>query len=513
MYIWLPLIAGLLYALSRLPLHSGWISFLVFLPLMFMFDRQVLKWWQLIVSALAFSALSTPLLYSWVTLVTPFGLFGMFLLFSWYYFWVFYVVQRIWHSVPKLKFWGLGLAWIAFEYIQNFGELRFPWFYIGYSLADYLPLIQLTDLLGMTGLSAMIMLVNVIVYQQLQRGLSAIQRSGMIRMAGYLILIFGLWMGYGFYSLSTLRLVRHDAGIFVMQPSIKQSDKWEREEFLRILDVYRDLCIDAKLKDAKLLIFPEAAIPEHIMLVDPEQQLMNRFLSAFNFDIFTGFPHAELDPARKGMPDPYKYYNAAALFTPGKLAEDLYYKNILVPVGERIPWMQYFPILWKLQLGQANWEYGTELRYYRSGDYMFSPSICYEIAFPDLKHQMAAAYADVSRPGLRKMDYLVNITNDAWFGTSYGPWMHAIMTKFRAVENRIQIYRSANTGISMIVSPAGEVLAEAGLFEARNISAPLYTCKRIPLIRHIYLYPMILVFLTFVLFIYATIRQSGRIKT
>ncbi|MDD3235804.1 MAG: apolipoprotein N-acyltransferase, partial [Candidatus Cloacimonetes bacterium] len=88
---------------------------------------------------------------------------------------------------------------------------------------------------------------------------------------------------------------------------------------------------------------------------------------------------------------------------------------------------------------------------------------------------------------------------DAWFGTSYGPWLHGMMTKFRAVENRIQIYRSANTGISMIIDPLGRVQSKAKLFAITNITAPLFVSPKIPLYRKIAIYPLGFVILAFVL--------------
>jgi apolipoprotein N-acyltransferase len=81
----------------------------------------------------------------------------------------------------------------------------------------------------------------------------------------------------------------------------------------------------------------------------------------------------------------------------------------------------------------------------------------------------------------KKIDFLVNITNDAWFGRSSGPWIHGMLTRFRAVENRIQIYRSANTGISMVVDPLGNIIHSTGLYQQTQFQAPLYTAKRIPL--------------------------------
>jgi len=111
---------------------------------------------------------------------------------------------------------------------------------------------------------------------------------------------------------------------------------------------------------------------------------------------------------------------------------------------------------------------------------------------------------------LKKADFLVNITNDAWFGTSYGPWLHSIMAKFRAVENRIQIYRSANTGISLIVDPFGRIIAKAGLFEITTLQAPLYRCSRIPVYRYIYWYPWIFVILAGGLFLFSFTKKKQK---
>jgi apolipoprotein N-acyltransferase len=211
---------------------------------------------------------------------------------------------------------------------------------------------------------------------------------------------------------------------------------------------------------------------------------MDELIQDHQIDIFTGFPHAVRAPA--DYPVPYYSYNAASLFTRDGKHQDLYYKNILVPVGERMLWLEHFPFLWKLEFGQANWEFGTEIPRYHYRNKEFSPSICYELAFP---HFLQRANFQDGKGGHRKADFHVNITNDAWFGTSYGPWLHGIMTKFRAIESRTQFYRSANTGISMIVDPKGQILTSTKLFEICNISAPLYTCAVRPFYNRIYRYP------------------------
>jgi apolipoprotein N-acyltransferase len=188
---------------------------------------------------------------------------------------------------------------------------------------------------------------------------------------------------------------------------------------------------------------------------------------------------------------------------------------VLVPVAERMLWLDYFPFMWKLQFGQANWEFGKEFCYYKSSGNVFSPQICFEIAFSELNRKMAFRNLGEStgdKPD--KIDYLVNVTNDAWFGKSVGPWVHGMMTKFRAIENRIQIYRSANTGISMIVDPMGRVIGKTKLFDVTLLTAPLYKCSKVPLFYHLYRWLHVTTLLTFILLIYALIfREKKILKT
>jgi apolipoprotein N-acyltransferase len=179
-------------------------------------------------------------------------------------------------------------------------------------------------------------------------------------------------------------------------------------------------------------------------------------------DIFTGFPHYEVAP--KDYPEKFKFFNSATKITKEGKFKPIYRKNILVPFGERIPFLSIFPILWKLDFGQANWEYGTEQNIYYANEHSFSPLICFEIAFDGLAKKIVD----------KNTDFIVNLTNDAWFHRSAGTYQHLMMTKFRAIETRKQIYRAANTGFSAIVSPKGEILKQTELFEKKIISEQLY---------------------------------------
>ncbi|MCB5257788.1 MAG: apolipoprotein N-acyltransferase, partial [Candidatus Cloacimonetes bacterium] len=330
-------------------------------------------------------------------------------------------------------------------------------------------------------------------------------RKRQISSAIAIFLIFIAWGEYGSYCLKCLPLEKHEAGIFVVQPSIEARERWKPEQYDKSLELFRQLTLEAVADSAKLVIWPEGAMIGDLASDYAAQRDLQRILDEAQVDIFTGFQHYEPDSKH---PRGELSYNAASLFQPDKFYNELYFKNILVPVAERMLWMDIFPFLWKLDLGQANWEFGTKLAYYESGGYRFSPSICYELAFPEIFHHMAIP-RDTLSGEYHKCDYLVNITNDGWFGTSYGPWLHAMMARFRAIENRIQIYRSANTGISLIVDPKGKILARTKLNDVCIITAPLYTTTKIPIIRRIYKYPFIFVGIAVLLAIIARIKKPG----
>mgnify|MGYP000868604854 FL=1 len=488
---YLPLLAGILLSLSRLPLYLGWLVFVAFVPLLFYFKQGKHTLKQNLISVLIFSLAQIAIVFYWIGLVTPGGLLGIWLIFTLFYLIVFWIIEQVRHRSAALTYPIFVCALISFEYLQNFGETRFPWWNVGYSLADYTGLLQALDLGGMSLLALLILSINYLVFQL---------SLGKWRSLIAIVLCFIMWLAYGEYRLRSLPITRHSTKISVMQPSIEQDEKWDIEKYREIIEVYRELSAKAAQNGTELLIYPEAAIPDYLMLSDQAYSDLIDILNSNQLSIFTGFPHVEKAPA--DHPQTHLYYNAAALFHPYPHQPELFYKNVLVPVGERMLWLDIFPVLWKLQFGQANWEFGTKIPRYAFGGKEFSPSICYELAFP---HYMQRANFNSDSQEHPKADFHVNITNDAWFGTSYGPWLHGIMSKFRAIESRVQIYRSANTGISQIVNPKGEILNSAPLFGRTNIDAELYTCDVIPLYHKIYPYPWMFVCLTAILTIFSFI--------
>jgi apolipoprotein N-acyltransferase len=209
----------------------------------------------------------------------------------------------------------------------------------------------------------------------------------------------------------------------------------------------------------ELLVWPEAAIPGYLAQTPPWDSAVGGFARAHRVPIFTGSLYDTVRADRS-----YAYYNAAFYVdtSGGWRPYPIYEKHYLVPIVERVP---FIPArLLQRVPGVGNWSggfgRGRELPLYPSPLGRFGAIICYESAFEDLGRAYRRAGAD----------FLVNITNDAWYGRTAGPYQHAIHLVLRAIETRMGIARAANDGISEIVDPLGRSSAATTL-EVEAVSA------------------------------------------
>lgn len=450
-----PALAGLFLGLSRLPWHLGFLVFFGFIPL-FSFLNELRKSKQMIVAALVFSIFYTTTALHWISLVTIGGFIGLYFLFGLYFSILFTLILNVWKFFPKLKLLSFVVFWMTFEYLQTFGEFRFPWFNVGYSLADYLPFIQAADLGGIYLLSILVITVSFLLY---------IMKQNFTRSIIVVTIVFLFWSGYGFVRLKTIDVETNENKISIVQASIPQDKKWQKAYLDSTVNRYEILTRKAAHDDPNLIIWPESALPTYLLKNRKYKKLVIDLAKETDSDIFLGLPHYKY--RGENHPNKYEFFNTATRFGKDGKIYQYYVKNILVPFGERMPFLKYLPILWNVHLGQANWEYGTKQEFYDLNGFTYSPLICFEIVFEELTTKMAR----------NNVDFIVNITNDAWFYRSAGTYQHAAMTKFRAVETRRAIYRSANTGYSLVVSPTGEYLWKSQLYEQTVHTHDLILCR------------------------------------
>ena len=233
--------------------------------------------------------------------------------------------------------------------------------------------------------------------------------------------------------------------IRIVQPNIKQEDKWSKD---KIKENYEKLTalINSKYDESFDLII----LPETVIGFDIEELTKNNYLNNFSFDhtenLILGAIRRE---EKKGI---LNIYNS--LFLIKNNFEKVYYhdKLKLVPFGEFMPLKKFFE-LEKLSSGSLDFTPGQNVNYLMlSSNIKILPLICYEVLFPKLVKSISGEY-----------NLIVNITNDAWYKKSSGPYQHFSLSKIRAVMEGITMIRSANTGISGIVGPDGIILAKLDL--------------------------------------------------
>jgi len=486
------LLAALLLGLARLPLHTGFLVFFCLVPL-FAFLQQRPSRRATVVAGFLFSAVYTLTSLHWRALTAkpadvptawelPMGVgipFGLILLFGSYFALLFLLLRLAWRS--RARFWLLAGLWLGFEWVQNWGEFRFPWHNLGYALAPYTVLLQPAELGGVYLVSLLAIAVNVLLW--------GLWKGNRRRSAVLLAALAVLWVGYGVWRMQALPLVDTGLNVGMVQASIPQDDKWDPMKQEENYEQYRQATRQLAANGAQLVVWPESALtlpplrPDYAMGRLAKEQL-DVVVREDSITLFTGFPHFAnndlSDPLFKYKP--FLYYNACSQVHPNGSIDEPYYKIALVPFGERMPLLGVIPALWKVQLGQANFEYGRGPKFYTVQGVCYSPLVCFEMALPSITCAMARGGAH----------FIVNITNDGWFGRSAGAWQHSRMSIFRAIETRRPVFRAANCGISLIVQPTGRITDSAGLFVKKEMQAPVRTVKYLtPYCRGGYLLPSV----------------------
>jgi len=353
----------------------------------------------------------------------------------------------------------LPITWTALEWIRTYFPIGFPWNLLGYAAYQNLALIQFAEFTGVYGVSALIVLFNAVVYTVLfQR---ANWRTQGISLAVLSTILVAAWT---FGSVRVKGLAQAvPAGsmkVAMVQGDIPQSIKWDPDFLGSSFEVYLDQSERAARMGADLIVWPEAAAA---FFFQPD----DRYPAAFAADaayrskllalatstgdaILFGAPALGVENNRAG------FYNRAYLVTGDGRVAAWYDKINLVPFGEYIPLRNLLGgFVNRIVKGFGDMLAGHAQTIFAFKGARLGVLICYESVFPDLARRAVRSGADV----------LVNITNDAWYGESSAPYQLLAMTAMRAVETKTPIVRVANTGISALIEPSGEITARTPLFK------------------------------------------------
>jgi apolipoprotein N-acyltransferase len=419
------------------------------------FASQGLVLYWLVVALWHFTPLSA---LGYLATITIFGLWHALL---------FWFVTRARRDLPGIPLWVVfPMAWTAVEWVVGHqGDIRFPWLGLGTSLGDATTLVQWADIAGARGVTLWLAWCNVMVVEALvgERG----EGRGSFRWrpaVAVLASVLAAW-GYGTWRERTLPL--RDVGIVgLIQPNEGFQEKWDPGHadsmVSKLVGMSRALVAE---NNPRLLLWPEAAIPGYFFQHPAWPAAIGSLARETRTPILTGGLYAEFHP--DGGSD---YYNAAFYFdTAGRWQPyPVYQKHYLVPIVERVP---FVPPRWLQLKWFGGFGIGRGLPLYASPLGRFGVMICYESAFEAL----ARGYR---RTGA---EFLVNITNDAWYGRTAGPSQHATHLVMRAIETRAGIARAANDGISELVDPLGRTSIETGLEQQAAVAGVLRTSDVVPL--------------------------------
>jgi len=348
-------------------------------------------------------------------------------------------------------------AFVAIEALRASGELGFPWFQPGYSQHAYVPILQIASLGSVTLVTAWLLALNVLLWRAVAPAAGGSRSRAAL---GFVLLLALPWL-WGNRALEAPAEPRHPpVELALIQANVAGEIKWSGRHEPEILRAFLTLSQDAARRTPRpdLILWPETATGSYLMRQLDQRLAVVAFAARTGIPVFSGFADYRLDSLGKT-----RYFNAAGLFSRDGAAGPIYAKRHLVPFGERMPFQSLAPWLGRLELGQAEWTAGRQAILFPSPGGPFSCLICFEAIFPDLARE------DV-RHGAR---WLVNITNDEWFGNSAALYQHAAMAVFRAVENHVPLARCANTGLTMLVDAYGRVVGRARVFTPVSLAGAL----------------------------------------
>ena len=483
------LASGLLLWTTFPPIQWGWLAWIALVPLLLLVKSKSPSWaiylgawgggYAFWILALHWVRLTDSTAWvAWLTMALALSLFWPLLL----------AITRL--AVLKLNvplMIAAPFILVAEEYVRAFFLTGFPWYYLAHSQYAALPVIQVADVTGSLGVSFLIVLVNAWIVELLTSPLLLPSARGprlafaqKIRLAAVASLMVAT-LCYGAYRISTSSF--HDGPrVALLQSSLIQRYK-EGKSAAEILQLYRNLVEKARnlSPPPDVIVWPETSYPFSYTAIDPKLAIadLESQVKAIGpnwtadhwkiraKDIETNL-HQWTDALEIPMlvgsltydhrPGGLSKFNSAILFEPGLPSIQSYHKLHLVPFGEyvplieQMPWLTVFtPYHGSTYIPSLN--FGREPLWIRLGDYKIATAICFEDTVPHVVRRFFSEVDDGKEP-----DVLLNLSNDGWFHGSAEHDMHLAVSVFRAVENRVPLARSVNTGISAIVDGNGRIL-------------------------------------------------------
>lgn len=405
-------------------------------------------------------------------------------------------------STHRISFSSLLLIWItlpALWVMQEYARVQMPVIGFGFNLLGHsqseVPILaQLARIFGAYGISYFVAMVNVTIFLAARNLIGWFRIRANVQMlphvpnhkVAFLLCAVSL-LTLGILTYGQQALAQAPTGsvmrIGVIQGNIPQPDKWDFTLKPLIIEKYKKLTLLSQYDGPDLLVWPEAAYPGYFN-VEFEVSGFKDFVDELDIPLIVGAPHWETED---------RAYNSAYLVEPRLGITDRYDKVNLVPFGEYIPFGSFFRLLgieqYARAMGVSDFSFGQDPRNFFTlhGEHRFAALICFEDGFPDFCRLLVD----------HGSNFLLVITNDAWFEASAAPYQHLQCSIMRAIENGVYVVRSANTGVSAFINPKGIVedrVKDAqgnDIFVTGGLTRPIFTSSTTtPYRKFGYLFPL-----------------------
>jgi len=371
--------------------------------------------------------------------------------------------SKIRFSLPL--FVTVPVAFTVLEFFRAYLLTGFPWWYLGHSQLPWLSFMQILDITGVYGVTFVIAAVNAALFLILKRIIGTL-KTFPLRETIIATAIVAAVFTYGLFALHREERIYESLSpitVALIQGSIPQNLKWKPAYQDETVSIYEDLTITSLEYDPDIIVWPETATPFFFQDSDRFTPRIIRLASENNVYLFFGSPAYEI---REN--DRIAYFNRAYMLSPEGNMLGYYDKRHLVPFGEYVPMKKLLFFVDKLTESVGETQPGEITDPMETEFGAIGTLICYEAIFPEISRMFARKGAAI----------LINITNDAWYGTTSAPYQHFSLAQMRAIETRLPLIRVANTGISAVVHPTGEAEMITPLFRRTIAIAFIRPCPR-----------------------------------
>ncbi len=360
--------------------------------------------------------------------------------------------SRFFKKEPLSYAISCGALWIIYEWTLSLGELAFPWINVSIGFVKFLPYLQTASLFG----NGIITFVTVFFSCALALFLFCKNKKYLLKIAS-LILCANLLIGTILFIIPEKK--EKEISALIVQGNVSMGDKWKSSNFTEILNNHVILINKAFENNTyDVVLMAETVFPKSFYENGFIHTQLSKIASDYSTTIIFGVILTE---------DNQKFNGIMAIYPDGTVSEP-YYKQKLVPFGETIPYMGIFDIIFPalndLNMDSSYVE-GTECRVIsdHNGN-VYGPLVCYDSVFSDFSRENILLGAEI----------LAVSTNDSWYKDGAAVSQHQSHSIIRAIETGRYVFRSANTGISCIISSKGKIIEESGIMTEETIGAKGY---------------------------------------